>query len=125
MELIDKQYAIDALKICDNNEDGINCYKCPIRDKRWDGAWQDDETICYRKLMRDSAELLSVHPEQRWIPVSERLPEDIGEYLVTDEHTHLYIARYDFFNDHTVGYWKRYFRAWMPLPEPYKEETNE
>lgn len=65
-ELISRQDAIDALKICDNNEDGINCHKCPLRDKRWDGAWQDDETNCYTKLMRDSAKLLelqSVQPE--------------------------------------------------------------
>ena len=60
--LISRQQAIEALKICDNNEDGINCHKCPLRDERWDGAWQDDETTCYRKLMRDSAELLSAQP---------------------------------------------------------------
>lgn len=63
MDVLGIQAAIDALKICDNNEDGINCYKCPLRDERWDGAWQDDETSCYRKLMRDSAELLSAQLE--------------------------------------------------------------
>ena len=59
-DLISRQEAIDALKICDNNEDGINCHKCPLRDKRWNGAWQDDETNCYTKLMRDSAKLLEM-----------------------------------------------------------------
>lgn len=58
--LISRQQAIEALKICDNNEDGINCHKCPLRDVRWDGAWQDDETNCYTKLMRDSAKLLEL-----------------------------------------------------------------
>ena len=71
--LISRSDAIDALKICDNNEDGINCHKCPLRDKRWDGAWQDDETNCYTKLMRDSAKLLEMpltQPERQrgaWI----------------------------------------------------------
>ena len=70
-DYISRQDAIDALKICDNNEDGINCHKCPLRDKRWDGAWQDDETNCYTKLMRDSAKLLelqSVQPRKgKWL----------------------------------------------------------
>lgn len=69
-ELTSRQDAIDALKICDSNEDGINCHKCPLRDERWDGAWQDNETNCYRKLMRDSAKLLelpSVQPRRgKW-----------------------------------------------------------
>lgn len=61
----------------------------------------------------------------KWVPVSDRLPKDIGEYLITDEHEYLYIARYDFFNDHTVRYWRRYFKAWMPLPEPYTERRTD
>lgn len=64
LDLISRQDAIDALKICDNNEDGINCHKCPLRDERWDGAWQDDETNCYTKLMRDSAKLLELPSAQ-------------------------------------------------------------
>ena len=70
LDCVSRQDAIDALKICDNNEDGINCYKCPLRDERWDGAWQDDETNCYTKLMRDSAKLLempSVQKTGKWI----------------------------------------------------------
>lgn len=70
-DYISIQDAIDALKICDNNEDGINCYKCPLRDERWDGAWQDDETSCYRKLMRDSAELLSAQPEYELVTAED------------------------------------------------------
>lgn len=72
-ESISRQDAVDALKICDNNESGINCHKCPLRDERWDGAWENDETNCYTKLMRDSAKLLdlpSAQPERKksgWI----------------------------------------------------------
>ena len=55
---INRQQAIDALKICDANYDGTNCGKCPLRDDRWNGAWWDDETDCHTKLMRDTAKLL-------------------------------------------------------------------
>lgn len=64
-DLISRQDAIEALKICDSNYDGINCDKCPLRDERWEGAWEDDGTNCYEKLMRDSAKLLSMQPENK------------------------------------------------------------
>ena len=56
----------------------------------------------------------------KWIPVSERLPEEHGEYLVTDKYGRV-----------TSGLWignaKRWkdVIAWMPLPEPYKAESEE
>ena len=55
-----------------------------------------------------------------WIPVSERLPEEHGEYLVTDKYGRV-----------TSGLWignaKRWkdVIAWMPLPEPYKAEKGD
>jgi hypothetical protein len=117
-DIISRQDAIEALKICDNNEDGINCYKCPLRDERWDGAWEDDETNCYRKLMRDSAELLSAPP--RWIPVTERLPEERGLYLTTTKDKAVYCDHWNEDNfDRT-----EIVIAWMPLPEPYRKEAE-
>lgn len=81
------------------------------------------------KLVND---LPSVTPQEpRWIPVSERLPKDGGDYLVT---LSLYVGgkepvrevRKDFYcilskkwlynNDDVT--------AWMPLPQPYKAERE-
>ena len=77
--------------------------------------------------------------DQRWIPVSERLPETDGRYYVTifnhlpcvSNKTSVRIL--DFWVDGvdfhgTTVYWGFYsgfstseIIAWMPLPEPYKE----
>jgi hypothetical protein len=88
-----------------------------ISIQRANGAevWSD-EAVPIEYLKR----LPSVQPEQRWIPVSSKLPE-YGEsvlcYFGKDE---------DFGLNHVIdeeaGEW--FFNgvtAWMPLPEPPKE----
>ena len=105
----------------------------------------------YVKVIQDMIEQLLADLEQDekengWIPVSERLPEDEKEYLVTLEKVYgtpekLYgIANYlkfgdaGYWNEKKYGYleWDKYSDghggtkmykviAWMPLPELYKE----
>ena len=65
--------------------------------------------------------------EERWIPVTERLPEKDGEYLVTidwgDGDTEVdcynYCANGTDWNDGDLFGAK--VLAWMPLPSPYRE----
>lgn len=65
----------------------------------------------------------SAQPEQRWIPCSERLPEEDG----------LYIVACGFHGEHsTFAYWngdywsiKTPVIAWMPGIEPYKMSEEE
>lgn len=57
---------------------------------------------------------------QRWIPCSERLPED-GLYLVTTSKGQVQAHVFSH-NGNSEEYWMRCNKAWMPLPEPYKEE---
>ena len=59
---------------------------------------------------------------QQWIPCSERMPEEIGSYPVWTAP--------GFGNHFSTSYWdgKEWTLrvvAWMPLPEPYKEETDD
>ena len=65
-------------------------------------------------------EVPSAQPEQRWIPVTERLPEKGQKCLVSDRDC---IAIDVFLGRGGVYNWQFYLRdyeAWMPLPEPYK-----
>ena len=98
------------------------------------------------KIM-DYIENMDDEKENGWIPVSERLPEDEKECLVTLEKVYgtpekLYgIANYlkfgdaGYWNEKKYGYleWDKYSDghggtkmykvvAWRPLPEPYKED---
>ena len=65
-----------------------------------------------------------VTPKQRWIPVSERLPENNGYYLVTEKRGRVcsYVFRKE---GNSEEYWRRCAEAWMPFPEPYKEGESE
>ena len=120
--------------------------------------YKDKYSDCYKyagvhvKVIQDMIEQLLADLEQDekengWIPVSERLPEDEKEYLVTLEKvygtpdTFFGIANYlkfgdaGYWNENKYGYleWDKYSDghggtkmykviAWMPLPELYKED---
>lgn len=77
--------------------------------------------------------LPSVKPQEsetRWIPVSERLPEKNVEVLATTEWGSITIAeRYSandyFINDGATNADEDEIIAWMPLPKPYKAESED
>ena len=63
-----------------------------------------------------------------WIPCSERLPEEGGEYLVTDVSGGAATVTETYFitDCEGEGHWGALdVIAWMPLPEPYEEKNNE
>lgn len=93
--------------------------------------------------------LSSSENPNKWIPVSERLPEEKGTYLVTQKATftdYVYISvagyalnlhdvdEYDFEGKKRAGWYEYdseygYYEidnvvAWMSLPEPYKAESE-
>lgn len=71
---------------------------------------------------------------QRWIPVSERLPEKSGEYWCTFRGTNLtgsdyYTTEADakkLFDDpeEYIGWRSQNVIAWMPLPTVYRESEE-
>lgn len=65
-------------------------------------------------------------PEQRWIPCGERLPED-GKWCLFTDGVNMSVERYkadamDHFFPEGRWFSLEDAVAWMPLPEPYKED---
>ena len=73
--------------------------------------------ICIQRIV----DLPYAQPEQRWIPCSERLPEN-GYWLWSAKGGEV---QKDFYWD---GHWEQAEKygydvvAWLPLPKPYKED---
>lgn len=83
----------------------------------------------------------SAENKGEWIPISERLPESSGVYIVTREFTDDGIECADladacyfdgtstWHNDNRINHGREYvdkkIKAWMPLPEPYKVESED
>ena len=81
----------------------------------------------------EQLEMLKKLPSaSQWIPVTERLPEKGGWYLVTWEDPFKIVRRVaasEFIEPkgltdigHFEGFVLREIIAWMPLPEPYKKD---
>ena len=98
-------------------------------------------------MIRWVCKLPSVTPQElRWIPISERLPEEYGEYLitwttsqskrqfigisegeVTSEYDHEH-NRFKFewlLEDYVKNYPNVKVTAWMPLPKPFEPHESE
>lgn len=75
----------------------------------------------FLKLCRDEP---TIEP-QKWIPVSERMPEEGTEVLGTDDHGCIRHVVKDKCNLYEFATYEEMMHinivAWMPLPEPYKE----
>ena len=72
-------------------------------------------------------------PAQRWIPVSERLPEENKTVIASTKYGVYSEARYtkedgwEWAYESGADYWVEleYVTAWMPLPESYKGESED
>lgn len=113
------------------------------------GEWTEiTDEIIHRFIKRIKA-LPPVNPQPKWIPVSEMLPKEDGDYLVTYEKG--YAEYYDLpligiagfeVDCESFGYWYEHFDrqtmgslgseweeikviAWMPLPAPFESYESE
>lgn len=81
-------------------------------------------------LQRAIKALPPVQPKSGWIPVSEKMPEKGGDYLVTIEWKGSYSG--DVYTETNMAVYREKEKewdctgvvAWMPLPEPYKAELG-
>jgi hypothetical protein len=74
----------------------------------------------------------ALEQEPKWIPVSEKLPEEGKEVLTCSNGVFIEIQSLE--NSHGNIYWENQngdwsdideVIAWMPLPKPYKAESEE
>lgn len=104
------------------------------------GKWEayDDtyDITIHCESEEEQEKALSMLKNIQWIPITERTPEDESYVLVSFENcTGLNIARYEEDNeggrfypgdeDEAYSKYGIYVNAWMPLPEPYREVTDE
>lgn len=84
-------------------------------------------TEWYNKMAERLTELEYKEAERQWIPISERLPDMHDEVLVTARGevsiAWLYVDGKWRSNDMPQPMFKDII-AWMPLPEPYREEGD-
>lgn len=100
-DLISRQDAIDAI------------------EQLWD--WDTVDGIQTSTALRQViTDIKNIPSAQQWIPCSERLPEKKGFYLVTTEEREK--ATMGFYED--IWFKAEKVIAWMPLSEPYREETE-
>ena len=85
------------------------------------------------RIVENGQDMRVIEERPHWIPVTERLPEGIGQAIVQTNGGAIHEAFYKGKNDygHEVWmrldgdiYWDNEVVAWMPLPEPYKGVTT-
>ena len=100
-------------------EKAIEIIKCGDISNRWGKDGEEVEKMAIKALA-----------QTRWIPVSERVPEDGEEVLcfLGSEEMAVLFRRNDWGQDEWVD--GRFATesydviAWMPLPKPYKAESE-
>lgn len=83
------------------------------------------------EAIRELAKLPSITSKERWIPASERLPEDGQNVLFCDIDNDIMIGYHVKGRPNTHfsqdGTWEnmKNVRAWMPLPSSYQGESED
>ena len=83
------------------------------------GEGYGDEALTY------CIDFLDEKPYGEWIPCSERLPEQSGDYLVLLDYEFSTSITVSYFYGKDTGDWHHgdWVSAWMPLPtKPYEKE---
>lgn len=82
------------------------------------------ESILMTKIaIRTGICALHLQADRRWIPVSDRVPEDDRLVIVCTESGQVYT---DYYFDDKPDFWQlAHIIAWMDLPRAYKKEDSE
>lgn len=97
--------------------------------KEMDISKDDKKTLFAYITSLESKYFMEMGNAQRWIPCSQRLPEE-GLYVVTNKWHHIDFLYYQrgrgwYHGNQQDIEGKPTVIAWMPLPEPYKEGSDD
>lgn len=94
------------------------CEQEPLKN-RWNAEFdlEDGDTMPEHMDLEYKGVKIDFHCRPMWIPFSERLPKPFEHCLITTTDGEV-IYHYD------DGHYSKY-KAWMPLPKPYKAESEE
>lgn len=110
-------------------DEAIERYTSNAEHERTDGSLQG--CLEFKQLAEWLKELKQLREQTRWIPVSERLPErdvDVLTYHRNESYDYQYVSWIDDYSGEWVGFMGSLsdeVLAWMPLPEPYKGESED
>ena len=110
---------------CVSRQAAINVAVDAVDD--WDGGCNKTREEYIRKALETLPPVTHAEKVGKWIPVSERLPEKCGYYLVSAVGCSVVESFYDGkkFWYERPDHWLTTVLAWMPLPEPYIEGGEE
>jgi hypothetical protein len=121
-----------AEEVAEEKERSAKLHQRPNKNVKGSGKKYNACIECaseHRQLAEWLRELKELREQTRWIPCSERMPQDGIEifvylfdrpspYIAWLEDTHWYTEDFEVERDDEPV-------AWMPLPEPYKSESEE
>ena len=108
-------------------------YEDMIKRLRDDAAWKNCDFDFIYGWMHEAADAIEVLSKMekttQWIPVMERLPEDLARVIVfCNDGVFFGFFEHLIVDDEEVVEWNNFLHYpitpthWMPLPEPPKEE---
>ena len=94
---------------------------------------EDGDTMQEHMDLEYKGAKIDFHCRPMWIPCSERLPENEQEILFSTKMGRVHSGKYHDDDSANLWYshrdkcraWNNVVTAWMPLPEPYKAETED
>lgn len=108
-----------------------NSLRCKLRKLRFQEKITEEEYKWLINKLDKHNKILEEMYKPKWIPCSERLPEEYAYVICCTDAEEVFIATYlgkmndgvDCFDDNDGMMWEGDIIAWMPLPTPYQPPT--